>query len=82
MLIFFLFFSLCFFVFCYLGIDEWKIIAQLLGLNPAEIRFIDKRILNTADVVLSYASEQRIISVGLVYDLLNESGLPMLADSL
>ena len=82
MLIFFLFFSLCFFVFCYLGIDEWMIIAQLLGLTPTEIRFIDNRILNTADAVLSYVSKQRIISVGLLYDLLNESMLPTQADLL
>ena len=57
-------------------------IAERLGLTPEEIRFIDNRIFNTADVVLSYVSEKRIISVGLLYDLLNESGLPMLADSL
>ena len=71
-----------FLCFCHLGGDEWMLIAERLGLTAEEIRFIDKRILNTADAVLSYVSEQRIISVGLLYDVLNESDLPMLADCL
>ena len=82
MLIFFMFFSLCFVCFYYLGSDEWMMIAEQLGLTPEEIRFLDKRTLDPAAAALSYVSKQRIISVGLLYDLLNESGLPLLADFL
>ena len=71
-----------FLCFCYLGCDDWMLIAEGLGLTPAEIRFIDKRILNPADAALSFVSKWRIISVGLLYDLLKESMLPMLADLL
>ena len=71
-----------FLCFCYLGCDDWMLIAEGLGLTPTEIRFINNRILNPADVALSFVSNQRITSVGLLYDLLNESGLPLLADFL
>ena len=57
-------------------------IAERLGLTAVEIRFLDKRTLDPAAAALSYVSKQRIISVGLLYDLLNESGLPVQADFL
>lgn len=57
-------------------------IAERLGLTAEEIRFLDIRNLNPANVALSYVSKWRIISVGLLYDLLNESMLPALADLL
>ena len=57
-------------------------IAERLGLTAEEIRFLDQRTLDPAAAALSYVSKQRIISVGLLYDLLNESGLPLLADFL
>ena len=57
-------------------------IAEQLDMTPAEIRFLDKRMLNPFDAALSFVSKWRFISVGLLYDLLNESMLPALADLL
>lgn len=74
-----LFMFLCF---CYLVNDGWIMIAERLGLTAEEIRFLDKRTLNPAHAALSFVSKRRIISVGLFYDLLNESMLPVLADLL
>lgn len=71
-----------FLCFCYLGYDDWMLFAERLGLTPEEIRFLDKRTLDPAAAALSYVSKQRIISVGLLYDLLNETELPLLADFL
>ena len=80
MLIFVLLFM--FLCFCYLGLDEWMMIAERLGLTPEEIRYLDKCTSNPVDVALSFVSRHSIIRVGLLYDLLNESMLPMLADLL
>lgn len=71
-----------FLCFCYLGCDDWMFIAERLGLTEMEIRFLDKRTFNPADAALSFVSEGRIISVGLLYDLLKESMLPTQADLL
>ncbi len=57
-------------------------IAEALGLAPQEIRFLDKRTLNPLDAALAFIAKQRHITVGELYDLLNESGYPMLADLL
>ena len=70
------------FVFIILGTDEWKVLADRLGLTPAEIRFLDKRTLNPTDSFLSFIAQQRHVSVGKVYDLLIEQGLPEVADIL
>ncbi|XP_078346913.1 uncharacterized protein LOC144632189, partial [Oculina patagonica] len=64
------------------GGDDWKIVAEALGLTPQEIRFLDKRTLNPLDVVLAFSAQQRHITVGELYDLLNECGFPMIADLL
>ena len=71
-----------FLCFCHLDTDEWMMIAEQLDMTPAEIRFLDKRMLNPFDAALSFVSKWRFISVGLLYDLLNESMLPALADLL
>lgn len=71
-----------FLCFCYLGDDGCMMFAERLGLTEREIRFLDKRTLNPADAALSFVGKQRIISVGLLYDLLKESMLLTQADLL
>ena len=65
-----------------LGGDEWMVLAEGLGLTPEEIRFLDKRTLNPMEAALSFIAKQRFLSVGKLYELLNESGFPALADRL
>lgn len=69
-------------MFCVLGGEEWKLVAELLGLTPAAIRFLDKRTLNSFDAALSFTAKQRFLSVGDLYDVLNDCGLPVMADLL
>ena len=58
-------------------------LAEKLGLTPAEIRFLDKRVLNPSDATLVRARKQRLIlNVGDLYDRLVECKLPRLADIL
>ena len=64
------------------GGDEWKVIAESLGLTPREIRFLDKRTLNPCDAALSFIANQRRTSVGYLYDVLNDCGFPKIADLL
>ena len=64
------------------GGDDWKLVAEELGLNPAEIRFLDNRTRNPADVTLSYVANQRVLTVGHLYDVLAACGLPLIADDL
>ena len=65
-----------------LGGDEWKQLAERLGMSCNEIRFIDKRTTNPCDVVLNLMAEYRYFSVGELYDKLVESELPGSADLL
>ena len=69
-------------LFCFAGGEEWKEVAEALGLTPAEIRFLDNRTLNPLDSALAFIARQRCITVGDLYDLLNERGFPMIADLL
>ena len=63
--------------------EEWMSLAEKLGLTPAEIRFLDKRVLNPCDATLVRARKQRLIlNVGDLYDRLVECELPRLADIL
>ncbi|KAJ7369981.1 hypothetical protein OS493_034925, partial [Desmophyllum pertusum] len=62
--------------------EDWKLVAEKLGMTQEEICFLDKRILNPADAILSYAANRYNITVGDLYDLLNECGLPVMADLL
>lgn len=64
------------------GGEEWKILAEKLGLSPAEIRFLDKRTMNPCIELLSYIRSQRFIDVGTLYDALVECGFPVWADML
>lgn len=64
------------------GGDEWKLVAEKLGLTPVEIRFLDNRALNPADVALSYVARERLLTVGNLYDVLAACNLPLIADDL
>ena len=57
-------------------------VAEALGLTPPEIRFLDNRTLNPLDEALAFIAKQRCITVGDLYDLLNERGFPVIADLL
>ncbi|KAL9956222.1 hypothetical protein ACROYT_G037669 [Oculina patagonica] len=60
------------------GGDEWKLVAERLGFNQAYIRCFDSRYRNPLEVALSCCH----MSVGELYDILVECGLPVLADFL
>jgi len=64
------------------GGDEWKLVADNLGLNSDQIRFLDNRTRNPADAVLGCIANERYLSVGKLYDVLNDCELPVLADKL
>lgn len=68
--------------FCVTGGDEWMLVAEALGMTPSEIRFLDKRTLNPSEVALAHTCQQRLLTVGDLYDLLSELGFPMIADLL
>jgi len=65
---------------CVTGGEEWKLVAEALGLTPEEIRFLDNRTLNPLDAALAFVAKQRNINVGELYDLLSECGFPAIAD--
>ena len=64
------------------GRDDWELFAEKLGLTPAEIRFLDKRTRNQVLEVLIFASQKYLITVGDLYDVLKDCGLPVIADFL
>ncbi|PFX13510.1 uncharacterized protein LOC111345949 [Stylophora pistillata] len=64
------------------GREDWEIFAEKLGLTPAEIRFLDKRAKNQVLEVLVHASQKDLITVGNLYDVLKDCGMPILADLL
>jgi len=64
------------------GGEEWKEVAERLGLTPREIRFLDNRTLNPFDAALAFIARQKNITVANLYDLLNECGYPAIADLL
>ena len=64
------------------GGDEWKLVAEKLGLNLEEIRYLDKRTLNPADALLSYIANKRYLTVGELYEVLCDCGVPVMADRL
>ena len=59
------------------GRDDWELFAEKLGLTPAEIRFLDKRTMNQV-----FASQKYLITVGDLYDVLKDCGLPVIVDFL
>ena len=64
------------------GGDEWKLLAEKLGMSYDEIRFLDKRTSNPCNVVLDLVANSRHLNVGEVYDILVECGLAGSADLL
>ena len=64
------------------GGEEWKVVAERLGLNAKEIRYLDVRIRNPCDAALSVVSQRRYMNVDDLYDVLTECGMPVLADIL
>lgn len=62
--------------------DKWKLFAEKLELTPDEIRFLDQRTLNPVDAALNYIAKRRPLTVGDLYDLLNDCELPVIADKL
>jgi len=66
----------------FVGGDEWKLLAERLGFTSEKIRFLDKRVLNPADAALAFVGQRFNITVGDLYDLLIECGLPGMADRL
>ena len=65
-----------------IGGEEWKEVAERLGLTPREIRFLHNRTLNPFDSALAFIARQRNITVADLYELLNECGYPVIADLL
>lgn len=70
------------FVLCFLGGDEWKLVAEKLGMTPQEIRYLDKRVLNPADAMIGHIANLYVITVEDLYDLLVHCELPVMADIL
>lgn len=66
--------------FSVLGRDEWKLLAERLGLSQIEIDFLDKKFKNPCDVVLGLVGNHRYLSVGEIYDTLVKCELPAIAD--
>ena len=64
------------------GGDKWKLVAEKLGLNHEEIRFLDERNTNPVDALLSFIANQRYMSVGELYQVLCDCGIPVIADKL
>ena len=64
----------------YAGGDEWKLLAERLCFSPMEIRFLDNRVVNPSEVVLSAVAKHRHLSVGEIYDILVDCELPAIAD--
>ncbi len=57
-------------------------VAERLGMTSAEIRFLDKRLLNPADAMIGHVANLYFITVGDLYDLLVDCELPVMADVL
>lgn len=68
--------------FCVAGGDEWKLVAERLGLDQEKIRFLDNRTLNPADILIGYIANQRHLTVADLYEVLCDCELPVIADTL
>lgn len=62
--------------------EKWQLVAEKLGLSPLEIRFLDERFTNPVEAALSYVAHQRCFTLGDLYDVLADCGLPLIADEL
>ena len=62
------------------------IVAEKLGLNQDEIRFLDLRQKNPVEALLIFITNQRPaerpMNVGELYNILCECGIPVIADKL
>ena len=67
---------------CVAGGEEWKVVAEKLGLSAREIRYLDARLRNPCDAALSVVSQRRCMNVDDLYDVLTECGMPVPADIL
>ena len=71
------------FFFHLIGRDDRKLFAERLGLNPAEILYLDKRVIDPCEAALVHSRRKGYIcSVGELYDALVDCELPLLADLL
>ena len=61
---------------------KWKHVAEKLGLNHEEISFLDERNTNPVDALLGFVANQRYMSVGELYQVLCDCGIPVIADKL
>ena len=65
------------------GGEEWKLVAETLGLAPYQIRYLDRRFSNPAEEVLAYiAYKYPHVTAGDLYDVLTAREVPVLADLL
>ena len=62
--------------------DKWKLVAEKLGLTQDEILFLDLRQKNPVEALLTFIANQRAMSVGELYNILCECGIPVIADKL
>lgn len=58
------------------------VVAERLGLTPAEIRFLEKRCPIPFEVALAHSRNQQYLDVGQLYDVLVDCGFPSFADLL
>ena len=66
----------------FIGGDEWKTVAERLGLKPPEIRFLHKQFHNPFEEALIHSRKQQYLNVGQLYDVLVDCGFPLIADLL
>ena len=53
-----------------------------MDLNPGEIRFLHERNKNPVEALLAFVVNQRYISLGELYQVLCDCGIPVIADQL
>ena len=61
--------------------SNWKEVAGKMGLDMARIRFLDDRYRNPVDALLAHLSKQ-MTTIGQLYDVVVECGMPKIADFL
>lgn len=75
------FFAKLFFL-LHLGGQDWKLLAEKLGLRADEIRFLDFRVKDPCEGALNRVASQGSLNVGDLYNYLVELGYPLIADEL
>ena len=60
--------------------DQWKVVADRLGLRVSEIQFLDERYRNPSEPTLEYGARRYGMNVDDLYDVLTECEIPILAD--